>query len=128
MSKAVEITVSLKDSRSNPPTLKLKDSEGDSSKGDDLTSGVYPDATVTWIPDYSSGISQLVSITKNPKIVKGNDDLMQSEGIGQANGNYAVNIVKTSPGKGKTEYYLIGFKIDGDDNTYYSDPKLIMKT
>lgn len=124
MSTAVEITVSLKDSKTNPPSLKLKDSVGDTRNDDKLTTGVDAGAIVTWIPDYTSGISQLTSITKNTKITKNNYDLLVGKGIGQSNGNIVGTIVTESPGKGKIENYLIGFKIDGDDNTYYSDPKL----
>ena len=79
MSKAVEITVILADSRSNPPKIKLRDSEGHSSKGDDLTTNVDPGATVTWIPDYSSGISELTGITKNAKITKDNYNLLNDD-------------------------------------------------
>ncbi|TYA58995.1 hypothetical protein [Formosa maritima] len=126
MSKAVEITVSLTDSRTNPPKLTLKDSEGNSSKGDDITSSVDPGVTVTWIPDYSSGISELTGITKNTKITKDNYTLLDGNPVPK-DGNYVGTIVTKSPGKGKKEYYCIGFKIDGDDTPYSDDPKLQMR-
>lgn len=126
MSKAVEITVSLADSTTNPPKIKLRDSEGHVSKGDDITSSVDPGATVTWIPDYSSGISELTGITKNTKITKDNYDLL--DGIPTSvDGKYVGSIVTKSPGKDKKEYYCIGFKIDGDDTPYSDDPKLQIK-
>jgi hypothetical protein len=127
MSTAVEITVSLKDSRTNPPKLKLKDSEGGTRNDDKLTSEVDAGATVTWIPDLSSGISQLTSVTKNTKVTKKNYNLLNGDAVEQSNGNFVGTIVTPSPGKGKGENYTIGFKIDGDDNTYYSDPQLKMK-
>ena len=126
MSKAVEITVILADSRSNPPKIKLRDSEGHSSKGDDLTTNVDPGATVTWIPDYSSGISELTGITKNAKITKDNYNLLNDD-IKPEGGKLVGTIVTKSPGKGKKEYYTIGFKIDGDNSPYTDDPKLQIK-
>jgi hypothetical protein len=127
MSKAVEITVILEDSRTNPPKLKLKDSEGHVSKGGDMTTNVDPGATVTWIPDYSSGISELTGITKNTKVTKDNYNLLDGD-IKPDGGKLVGTIVTKSPGKDKKEYYTIGFKIDGDKTPYSDDPKLKINT
>lgn len=126
MSTAVIITVGLKDSKSNPPKLKLKDSEGDSRDDDNLTTDVDPSATITWVPDLTTGISQLTSVAKNTSVTKNNYDILTGDAVGQDNGNFVGQVVppSQSPGRNKTEQYLIGFQIDGDPNTYYSDPTL----
>jgi len=120
---AITVTVILKDSTSNPPKIKLKDSEGHDPGNDDITTSVDAGDTVTWIPDLASGISSLQGIRK--KVVANNNNLLAS--VTEDNGNYSGTIVSPSPGKNKKEQYEIGFKIAGDTNTYWDDPKLKMK-
>ena len=122
MSDAVTITVSLKDSSSNPPKLKLRDSLGDDPGDDNLNTEVKKGATVTWVPDISSGISALKGVTK-----KQNEcDLLEADP--SPSGNNYVGTVKSDPGDCKKESYLISFTIDGDSSTYSDDPKLSLKT
>lgn len=125
MSKAVIITVCLADSRTNPPKILLKDSEDNKSEAKNFTSGVDSGATVTWIPDHSSGIKELTGINKNTKITKDNFDLLTGKPA-LKDGNYVGTIVANSPGKDKHEYYTIGYKIFGDDTPYTDDPKIKM--
>ncbi len=120
MSNAVSITVSLKDSSSNPPKLKLKDSEGDHSNDGQLTTKVKKGANITWIPDETSGISSIEIVKKS-----GECDLLSSSPT--PNGNKYIGQVKADPGTCKSEKYSINFKIDGDDSTYTDDPKLDLK-
>ncbi len=122
MSKAVIITVSLKDSQSNPPKLKLKDSEGGSSQNGDLNTEVQAGATVTWVPDISSGIAALKGVTKK----QDECDLLKNDP--KADGANYVGHVKDDPGKCKQENYRIEFTIDGDPEIYKDDPKLSIKT
>ncbi|WP_053991116.1 hypothetical protein [Mangrovimonas sp. TPBH4] len=121
MSNAIIITVSLKNSSSNPPKLKLKDSLGDDPGNDNLTTEVSTGDTITWVPDYSSGINSLTGITKKPD---SDYDLLNGDPSKDASGNYVGSVVSISPKKGAVETYSIGFTIDGDGATYSDDPKL----
>ncbi|WP_053977825.1 hypothetical protein [Mangrovimonas xylaniphaga] len=117
MSNAVIITVSLKNSQSSTPKLKLKDSEEDSGDND-LTTDVSPGANVTWVPDFSSGISS-ISITKKPD--SPSDFLTNMQTF--ANGNVQATVASNAT-NGSEETYSIGFTIDGDSASYSDDPKL----
>ncbi|OMP30756.1 hypothetical protein [Mangrovimonas sp. DI 80] len=121
MSNAIIITVSLKNSNSNPPKLKLKDSLGDDPGNDNLTTEVSTGDIITWVPDYSSGISSLTGITKKPD---SDYDLLNQDPLKDSSGNYVGSVVSTSPKKGAIETYSIGFTIDGDSASYSDDPKL----
>ena len=124
MSNAITVTVILKNSTSNPPKIKLKDSEGHDPGNDDITTTVDAGDTVTWIPDIASGIASLAGIRK--KNVSGNNDLLAGN-ASPSGANYVGTIKSPSPGKNKVEKYEIGFKITGSDQTHWDDPKLKMK-
>lgn len=125
MSKAIIITVSLKDSRSNPPKIKLTDSANNpNGKDDNITTNVDLNDIITWVPNKESGISALMGVFKNTKVIKDNYNLLDGNPIPDAEGNYVGSIVSKSPGKGKKEQYNISFTIDGDSTTYTDDPKL----
>ncbi|MCH4823102.1 hypothetical protein ML462_07930 [Gramella lutea] len=123
-SNAIIITVSLKNSNSNPPKLKLKDSKGKNPKNENLTTDVFPGNVITWIPNDSSGVSELTDIK-----LKNKDGTNLLEGSISRLGNKLQGKVigepLTPPGKDRM-VYQIGFKIYGDDNEYWSDPVLQM--
>lgn len=125
MSSAVIITIGLKNSNSNPPKLKLKDSVGDSGDNE-MNTNVDLGANVTWVPDLASGIQSIEIVEKN-----GQTSIFSSAPHATGNGDYEGTIVTTKPKKdGKTidsEEYVINFKIDGDDTLYKDDPKLSIK-
>lgn len=132
MSKAVIIKVSLVDSRTNPPKIKLVDSEGDSTDRGYMTSMVEPGAVVTWTADKASGIAEVTRITQTVKPFQHTDyvNLIDwSEGKDGKNddGDVFATIISPSVGKGKEMEYTIYYKIDGDDTEYSHDPKLKMK-
>ena len=133
MSKAVIIKVSLWDSRTNPPKIKLWDSEGDSTKNGDMTTLVEPGAVVTWTADKASGIAEVTRITQTLKPFEENNyvdliDWSLGKDGKDANGNVFATIVSPSLGKGREMEYTIYFKIDGDNTEYSHDPKLKMKS
>ncbi|QYA26467.1 hypothetical protein G3I01_13475 [Gramella sp. MT6] len=125
MSTAVIITVSLKNSDSNPPKLKLKDSVGDSGDNQ-MNTNVELGANVTWVPDLTSGIQSIEIVEKT-----GETSIFSSSPHSTGNGNYEGTIVSQKPTKGgktiDSEDYSIIFTIDGDSETYTDDPKLSIK-
>lgn len=123
MSNAVIITVSLKNSNSNPPKLKLKDSKGNNPKNENLTTDVYPGNVITWIPNESSGVSELTDI----KLKSNNGVNLLEHTVTQIGNKLQGKVIgePLAPGKDRM-VYQIGFKIYGDDNEYWSDPVLQM--
>ena len=120
------ITVSLKNSNTDPPKLKLKDSVGDSGENN-LNTEVDLSANVTWVPDLPSGI-QSIEIVPKPE----QTSIFSVDPHDEGNGNYVATIVDKVPEKDgkeiKSEDYTINFYIDGDSNKYCDDPKLSIKT
>jgi len=127
MSSAVIITVSLKDSSSDPPKLKLKDSIGDSGDNN-LNTDVSLGANITWVPDLASGIQSIDIVPNN-----GQTSIFESGPTGDGTGKFVATIKETEPidpvtnKKVKSENYTIKFLIDGDDTEYPHDPKLTIK-
>lgn len=129
MSTSVIIKVSLWDSRTNPPKIKLVDSEGDHTDNGDMTSGVEPGAVVTWTADKASGIAAVTRILPTTNQSNNNNyvNLINWNACGRnANGDVYATILSPSVGKGKMEEYTIYFMIDGDPTEYSHDPKLKM--
>ena len=126
MSTAVIITISLKNSKKDPPQLKLKDSVGDSGENE-MNTNVGLGANVTWVPDLSSGMESIEIVEKT-----GATSIFSSPPHPTNNGKYEGTIVSEKPTKGgktiDSEEYIINFTIDGDSKTYTDDPKLSIKT
>lgn len=114
----------------NSHELKLRDNQGHNPGNNKLTTEVGPDEPVIWQLDENSGLSEITGIKSsdsNKQQYKGSQDLL----AGPAKNNKGIweaTVVSQSPGKDKFQNYMIGFKIPGDDNEYWDDPKLIMKT
>lgn len=124
MSNAIIITVSLKKSNSNPPKLKLKDSKGNKPGSEDLVTDVYPGNVITWIPNRSSGISQLTDIQLKNKDY--GTDLLAGP-VEEIDGMLQGHVISAPLDKGYFRMvYKIGFKIYGDNTEYWSDPVLQM--
>ena len=112
--------------------IRLKDNNGGNNDTIDIETGVDPNDTVRWQLAEESGLASLEGVYTNNKeedkphfgrILESNPTEMTFES-GQ---KYFEGKVKSiSPGKGKIQFYMIGFKVPGDDNTYWEDPKLHM--
>lgn len=114
----------------NSHQLKLRDNQGHNPGNNKLTTDVEPDEPVIWQLDEDSGLSEITGIKASDPTkpeYRGSQNLL----AGPAKNNKGVweaTVVSQSPGKGKFENYMIGFKIPGDDTEYWDDPKLQMTT
>lgn len=113
----------------NSYNLALRDSEGHNPGNDNLTTDVDAGDSVTWQLDTNSGLASIESIQlvgqTDPSYNPASQNLITNNPT-STNG-FTATIVSPSPGKNKFECYKIGFKVPGDNTTYYDDPKLKMK-
>ena len=124
MSNSIIITVSLKKSNTNPPKLKLKDSKGNKPGNEDLETYVDPGNVITWIPNRSSGISQLTDIQLKNKEYGTN---LLAGPVEEIDGILQGHVIEAPLDKVRFKMvYKIGFKIYGDDTEYWCDPVLQM--
>jgi hypothetical protein len=109
--------------------LKLRDSQGHDPGNENLTTDVKPNNKIQWMLDENSGLESLDGIYKVVEgdncFEKGATDLLVSEPIKKGK-VYEGTIVSESPGYGKFEKYKIAFKVFGDEEIYFADPKLQM--
>ncbi|MEP6260177.1 MAG: hypothetical protein ABJ092_01270 [Gillisia sp.] len=110
--------------------LKLRDNQGHDPGNNDLTTEVDPNDTVIWKLDTNSGLAEITGIkpsdSSKPEY-RDSQDLLAAPPKNN-NGNWEATVVSSSPGRGKFENYMIGFKIPNDETEYWDDPKLQMKT
>ncbi len=114
----------------NSHQLKLRDNQGHNPGNNKLETDVEPDDTVRWQLDENSGLAEITGIKESDsrkKQYRNSQNLL--DGPAKNNkGIWEATVVPKSPGKGKFENYMIGFKIPGDEKEYWDDPKLIMRT
>lgn len=114
----------------NSTNLKLRDSEGHNPGNDNLTTGVNPTDTVTWVldPNASNPIASIQSITKadNTQPRYANSVEVLTANPTNINGVWTGYVKSPSVGVGKFENYTIGFTLPNDNTVYYDDPKLQM--
>lgn len=109
-------------------TLKLRDSQGHNPGNNKLTTEVRPTDTVRWELDSNSGLSEITGIKESDNTkpeYKFSQNLLEGTPK-KKNGGWEATVVNESPGQGKFENYMIGFKIEGDTKEYWDDPKLQM--
>ncbi|HSI71258.1 MAG TPA: hypothetical protein VK941_13565 [Gillisia sp.] len=109
--------------------LKLRDNQGNDPGNNQLTTEVDPDDTIKWQLDANSGLSEITGIKESDNTkpqYKGSQNLLEGTPK-KKNGGWEGKIVSKSPGRGKFENYMIGFKIEGDTTEYWDDPKLQMR-
>lgn len=109
--------------------LKLRDDKNNPGNNK-LTTEVEPNDTVLWKLDKDSGLSEITGVKEsdpNQPQYQGSQNLLEGKAKNE-NGAWKASILSKSPGKGKFQNYMIGFKIPGDDTEYWDDPKLLMKT
>lgn len=110
--------------------LKLRDNQGHNPGNNKLTTEVAPGEPIVWQLDENSGLAEITGIKESDSgkpQYRGSQNLLAAPAK-RENGVWRANVVPQSPGKGKFENYMIGFKIPGDDKEYWDDPKLHMKT
>ena len=110
--------------------LKLRDSLGNNPGNNRLTTEVDPNDTVIWQLDTNSGLSEITGIKpsdSSKRKYRDSQDLLAAPPKNN-NGYWEASVVSSSPGRGKFENYMIGFKIPNDETEYWDDPKLQMKT
>ncbi len=110
--------------------LKLRDNQGHDPGNNDLTTDVDPNDTVRWELDTNSGLEAITGIKPSDSSKR---EYRKSQNILAAppkseNGTWNATVVSPSPGRGKFENYMIGFKIPNDATEYWDDPKLLMKS
>ncbi len=112
----------------NSKELKLRDNQGHNPGNNKLTTCVNPNEPVIWQLDKNSGLAELTGIKESdpsePRY-KGSQNLLAGPAT-KENGVLRATVVERSPGKGKFQNYMIGFKIPGDDTVYWDDPKIEM--
>ncbi|HSP82117.1 MAG TPA: hypothetical protein VLN72_00130 [Gillisia sp.] len=110
--------------------LKLRDNQGHDPGNNDLTTEVDPNDTVVWKLDTNSGLAEITGIKPSDpsKPEYSNSQDLLAAPPKNNNGNWEATVVSPSPGRGKFENYMIGFKIPNDETEYWDDPKLQMKT
>ena len=115
--------------KGNSHELKLRDKDNNPGNNK-LTTKVDPDEPVIWQLDEDSGLSEIIGIKpSDPSKPKYKDSQNLLNGPAKNNkGVWEATVISKSPGKGKFQNYMIGFKIPGDDKEYWDDPKLEMKT
>lgn len=109
--------------------LKLRDKHNDPGNNK-LTTEVEPNDTVIWKLEEDSGLSEITGIKESDSSkpqYKGSQNLLAGNAI-KKNGVWQATVLPKSPGKGKFQNYMVGFKIPGDEKEYWDDPKLLMKT
>lgn len=115
----------------NSHQLKLRDNQGHNPGNNKLTTEVNPNDPVIWQLDENSDISEITGIKASdpgkPEY-RGSQNLLAGDATKEKNGAWKATVVSKSPGKGKFQNYMIGFKIPGDDTEYWDDPKLLMNT
>lgn len=110
--------------------LKLRDNQGHDPGNNDLTTEVNPNDTVQWQLDNNSGLEAITGIKPSDPSKPGyggSQDLLAAPPTNK-NGIWEGTVVSPSPGRGKFENYMIGFKIPNDATEYWDDPKLQMNT
>lgn len=109
--------------------LKLRDNQGHDPGNNELTTEVDPNDKVIWQLDTNSGLSEIIGIkpsdSSKPEY-RDSQDLLAGPPKNN-NGYWEATVVSSSPGRGKFENYMIGFKIPNDETEYWDDPKLQMK-
>lgn len=109
--------------------LKLRDNQGHDPGNNKLTTDVDPNDTVKWVLDSDSGLSEITGIQESDNTkpqYRGSQNLL-AHPPQKKNGAWETKIMANSPGKGKFENYMIGFRIPDDEKEYWDDPKLQMK-
>ena len=110
--------------------LKLRDNQGHDPGNNDLTTDVDPNDSIVWKLDTNSGLTEITGIKPSDSsqpAYRGSQDLLAAP-PNNNNGIWEATVVSSSPGPGKFENYMIGYKIPNDDTEYWDDPKLQMKT
>ncbi|CAM4124513.1 hypothetical protein [Gillisia limnaea] len=110
--------------------LKLRDNQGHNPGNNKLSTDVEPSDAVQWQLDTNSGLEAITGIKPSDSskpAYRGSQDLLAAPPKNN-NGIWEATVVSTSPGRGKFENYMIGFKIPNDTTEYWDDPKLQMKT
>jgi len=128
---AIKIIYAIRNGNSN--TIRLFSSDGNSNynKDFDIETGIDPDDVIIWTLAENSGLASLEGVV--PTTGKGNPNyeaiLLKENHVGMvAPSVYLGTVISPSVGIGKIQTYEVGFKVPGDDTTYWKDPKLIMKT
>lgn len=108
--------------------LKLRQNGSKKPPTDDLTTIVGENEIVRWELDKNSGITEITGIkesdNKKPQYKRSQNLLAgKPKRKGEA---WEGKIVSESPGSGKFENYMIGFKVPNDPNEHWYDPKLQM--
>lgn len=129
------VKIYVKSNGKTPPGLILSDSVSNPGN-DQLTTLVNPGDQIEWLLDERNGKSGLDSIENIMKFDKKKDGTVNPNIFAPMTGksssnkhNITASIVSTKlSGKGSLEeYYVIEFKLPGDNTIYMDDPKLKMK-
>ncbi len=107
--------------------IKLKDKVNDPGNNK-LTTRVDPSDKVIWQLDKDSGLSEITGIKEsdNSKTQYKKSQNLFDGPVRKTKVGWEATILPVSPGSGKFQNYMVGFKIAGDDTEYWDDPKIQM--